>query len=231
MAVTVYHGSQAKPFTWSYSRLKNFEACPKKHFEVDIQKSIKEDDSDQLQWGDAVHKAMEARCGEKRTPLPDSMKDYEKWAERIVTPGGNIYVEQKLALTKDFAFCGYFERGVWFRAKGDLIKVVDDVALVIDWKTGKILEDSVQLALTAACVFAKFPEVKKLRSKFIWLQHDAETVEDFTPADMPGMWQSIWPRIKALEHAHNTTSYQAKPGRLCRSWCPVRSCPYYGESH
>jgi hypothetical protein len=227
-AVTTRHGP--KPFTWSYSRLKNFEACPKKHYEVDITKKAKEEESDQLMWGSQVHKAMDLRCGDKRTPLPKAMELYEPWAQKIVTPGSNYFVENSMALTKDFAPCGYFDPGVWFRAKVDLIKITGRVALIVDWKTGKIKDDSVQLALSAACVFAKFPELKAVRSEYVWLQENATTSQTFKPADMPSMWRSIWPRIEALEHAHNTTTYMAKPGGLCRSWCPVRSCPHNGAN-
>lgn len=217
-----------KPFTWSYSRLKNFEACPKKHFEVDIQKSIKEEESDQLAWGNFVHAGFEKALGPERKALPQSMAMYQPWVDKVLAGDGDIYVEQKLALTKDFGACGYFDAVVWFRSKGDVVKVKGSVARIIDWKTGKIVEDSCQLALAAACVFAKFPEVKKVRSTFAWLKENAETNEDFTPADMPALWKGLWPRIEALEHAHRTTTYMAKPGGLCRSWCPVTSCPHHG---
>ena len=217
-----------KPFTWSYSKLKNFETCPKRHYEVDLAKSVKEDESDSLLWGNQVHTHMAARCGEKRTPLPKSMTIYEPWAERVVTSEGTILVEQRLALTLDFGDCGFFDANVWFRGVGDVIKLNGPVALTLDWKTGKILEDSVQLALTAACIFARFPEVKKVRSEFIWLKDNATTREDFTPADMPGLWKALWPRLEAMEHAHKTTTYMAKPGGLCKNYCPVSSCPHWG---
>ena len=230
MAITTrVHGP--KPFTWSYSRLKNFEACPKKHYEVDITKRAKEEESEQLLWGNRVHDAFAKRLGEKQAPFPKGMEHLEVWAEKLVTSPGIIHVENKLALTRDFGACGFFDPGVWFRAVGDVIKINGPVALIVDWKTGKILEDSVQLALSAACVFAKYPEVKRVRSRFAWLKENATSDEDFTPADMAPMWKRLLPRIEALEHAHNTTTYQAKPGGLCRNWCPVASCPHHGESN
>jgi hypothetical protein len=225
-AVTTQLGP--KPFTWSYSRLKNFEACAKKHYEVDIRKSIKEESSEQLLWGNQVHDGFDKRLGAKHILFPKSMERYEPWALKVLTGPGQVLVENKMALTKEFASCGYFDPGVWFRAKGDAIKVHKRVARIWDWKTGKIVEDSCQLALSAACVFAMFPEVEKVRSTFAWLAQNAETNEDFTRADMAPMWRGLWPRIQALEHAHNTTTYPAMPGGLCRSWCPVTSCPHHG---
>lgn len=222
-----------KPFSWSYSRLKNFEACPKRHFEIDLSKNVKEADGEALLWGNAVHNALAARCGPAQTPLPEGMKPYEHWAQKVLAGGGDIHVEQNMALARDFQACGYFDKGdrpTWFRAKVDFIKIIGDVALIVDWKTGKILEDSQQLALTAACVFAKHPDIAAVRASFVWLKEDAESSETFMKDDMPYMWRNLWPRIEALERAHNEMNYPPIQNRLCRSWCPVTKCPYHGTS-
>lgn len=223
---------QKKPFTWSYSRLKNFKVCPKRHYEVDIEKRIKEAESEQLTWGNAVHAALANRCGPQRTPLPAGMP-YEHWAASVLSnaDSSQILVEQNLALKADFTSCGYFDDGVWYRAKGDLIKITGNVALVVDWKTGRILEDSQQLALSAACIFAKFPQVDAVRCTFVWLKEDAESSENFYRADMPRMWRGIWPDIEQLKAAYDNTNYPPNPSRMCRSWCPVTSCPHHGKSY
>lgn len=219
-----------KPFAWSYSRLKNFESCPKRHWHIDIQKDVKEEESEQLKWGEIVHKAAAARCGPKRVPLPDNLvKLLEPWCERVTKGDGDIKTEQKLAITADFGACGFFDKDVWFRSIGDVIKINGPVALLADWKTGKVIEDSQQLALGAACVFAAYPDVRVVRAVFIWLKEDAESSAVFKREDMPAMWKGVWPRVSMLEQAHNLQSYPAKPGRLCRSWCPVTQCPHHGE--
>ena len=242
MSVTTSYGGgsyqpKPKPFAWSYSRLKNFEVCPKRHYNVDIIKSFKEEEGEQLQWGNAVHKAMAARCGPERTPLPHSMQAYEKWAALVVTPPGNILVEQQLAIDEDFNPTKWFASDAkkarqgepWYRSISDVLKLHGPVALSIDWKTGKVIEDAPQLALAAACIFAHHPQVMKIRSEFIWLKEDAKTRQDFHRNDMAAMWRSLWPRIEALKHAHETLSYPAKPGYLCRRYCPVTNCPHNGK--
>jgi hypothetical protein len=220
--------SKPKPFTWSYSRLKNYETCPKRHWHVDIAKDAKEEDSEQLLWGNQVHDALAKRIG-KGVELPTTMKVYEPWCEKILTGGGKILVEQKLAITEEFKACGFFDKTVWFRSVGDVIKISGPVALIADWKTGKVIDDSQQLALAAACVFAAYPEVQKIRSAFIWLKEDTTTDATFDRDSMVDMWGSLWPRIEQLKQAHETTNYPAKPGYLCRRWCPVRQCPHYGD--
>ncbi|MGE0677825.1 PD-(D/E)XK nuclease family protein [Pseudolabrys sp.] len=219
-----------KPFAWSYSKLKNFETCPKRHYEIDLAKNFQEEESDTLKWGNEVHKHLAARCGWKRVPLPETMKPFEKWCERVTAGAGDIEVEQKLAITRDYGPCGYFDRTAWFRGIGDVIKRCEDVALILDWKTGKVLDDSVQLALMAQCVFAHYPDIKKVRSEFIWLKYeDTSTGETFSREDMPNLWKYIWHRVESLENAYKTTTYPAKPGSLCKKWCPVTSCPHHGK--
>jgi hypothetical protein len=217
-----------KAFAWSYSKLKNYESCPKRHYHIDVAKDVKEEESEQLSWGNDVHKALADRIA-KGTELPYPMRSYEHWVERILKTPGELLVEQKLAITEDFSPCTFFDGKAWYRAVGDVIKINGPVALIADWKTGKILEDSVQLALSAACVFAHYPSIKMVRSEFIWLKEDASSRVDMGRADMPGMWKGLWPRIEALKHAHETNEYPAKPGFLCKKWCPVSKCPHYGE--
>lgn len=219
--------NKPKAFAWSYSRLKNFETCPKRHWHLDIAKDIKEEESEQLKYGNLLHEALAKRIKDG-TPLPKAFEQFEPWVERISDPEGKVLVEQKLAITKDFAPCDFFDRSAWFRGIGDVIKIKGPVALILDWKTGKILEDSQQLALMAQCVFSHHPEVQKVRSEFIWLKDDATTRADFTRDDMVKLWGSLWPRIEALEQAHLTTTYPARPGNLCRRWCPVSVCPHHG---
>lgn len=218
-----------KPFTWSFSKLKNYETCPKRHYEVDLAKNFVEEDSGQLVWGNKVHTGMAARLGPKKVPLPADMSLFEPWAAKVEGGIGVLYVEQKYAITKDFQKCDYFSPMVWYRGIGDVVRIADRVGLVLDWKTGKIKEDSVQLALTAQCLFSHYPELRKVRSVYAWLQEDAETSEVFDRADMAELWTGLLDRVWQLQNAYDTQAYPPKPGGLCKRYCPVISCPYHGK--
>lgn len=245
MQVTTTKHTGGKPFNWSYSKLKNFETCPKRHYEVDIAKRYHEEESEQLHEGNRVHKLFEDRLA-KGTPFPDAYApSLEPWIKRVFDVkdqrtgayrgvdvrdhGAKVFVEQKLAINASFAPTGYFAMDVWHRGKGDLVWTLGPVGAVIDWKTGRILEDTVQLFLTAACVFAHHPEVETIRSCFVWLAENADTTLDIARVDLPRMWADLWPRISALQQAHQEMSYPPSPGPLCRKWCPVASCPYHGK--
>jgi hypothetical protein len=243
MSITTLYGGapytpKPKPFSFSYSKLKNFEICPKRHYNVDIIKAFKEEEGEALQWGNAVHKALANRCGKGQVPLPEPMRSYEKWAEKV-TYGSNcqILVEQQLAIDENFAATKWFDKDAeranlgrpWYRGIADVIKIKGAAALAVDWKTGKVIEDAPQLALMAACIFAHHPEIQKVRCEFIWLKEDARTRQDFARGDMAAIWSGLWPRIEQLKLAYETLNYPPKPGYLCRKYCPVTTCSHHGE--
>lgn len=237
---TAYSGGEykpkPKPFAWSYSKLKNFEVCPKRHYNIDVVKSFKEEEGEQLLWGNAVHKALAERCRDG-TPLPHTMEGFEKWADRVTSPGNTVWVEQQLAIDSNFSATKWFaadakQAGLgepWYRGVADVLMVNGPIAAAIDWKTGKVIDDAPQLALLAACIFAHYPDVMAVRTEFVWLKEDAKTRQDFYRSEMAAVWNSLWPRIEALKHAHETSDYPAKPGYLCRRYCPVTSCAHHGE--
>jgi hypothetical protein len=211
--------------------LKNFETCPKRYYAIDVAKQFKEDeDNDHLKYGNFVHTSIADRINAERKPLPPTLeKLLEPWAVKVLTPPfDQVLVEQQLAITEDLQKTTWFGDDVWFRAVVDVLKIVGPVALAIDWKTGKIVEDSVQLALTAACVFAHHPEVHALRTDFVWLKEDATTRADFTRADMPGMWAGLLPRVTTLRRATDAMEFPPKPNGLCKRWCVVENCPHHG---
>ena len=221
--------NRPKPFSFSYTKLKNFETCPKRHFHYDVAKDIVEPEGESLQYGNAVHEAL-ANALIGKADLPNHLKTFQPWVDQVLnTKHDKLLVEQQLAITNEFEPCEWFGKDAWYRAKTDVVKITGRVALAIDWKTGKIQEDGSQLALMAQCVFAHHPEVQKIRTEFVWLKEDATTRADFARDDMAKVWAGILPRVKLLQHAHETTTFPPKPGGLCRKWCSVTSCPHQGR--
>jgi PD-(D/E)XK nuclease superfamily len=232
MTRMVTSGGKPKAFAWSYSKLKNYETCPKRYYNIDVAKLVKEEESESLQYGNAVHKALAAACSDKEG-LPQVFSHLQKWVDRVKSGIiGDISVEQQLAIRSDFSPTTWFGHDVWYRGIADVVKTIGEgdakVAVVIDWKTGKILEDGIQLALMAACVFAHRPDVQRIRTEFVWLKEDATTRADFSRADLAQVWNGVLPRVAVLESAHKTMDFPPKPGNLCRRWCPVDSCAHHG---
>lgn len=224
-------------FTWSYSKLKNYETCAFRHKKIDLDKLFVEqvEEGGPLDWGNKVHSALHGRLGELKTPLPPDMQEYEKWAVRVEAGPGTLLVEQKFGITRHLVKSAWMGGTVWFRGIGDFVRIHGSVALVGDWKTGKVVEDSVQLGLMAQCIFSHYPEVQHVRSEFIWLQDDTHTPEVFARADMPAFWAepfgshtlSLLERVNMLEQAMISQTYPMKPGGLCKKYCAVSVCPYW----
>ena len=127
----------------------------------------------------------------------------------------------------DFGPTQYFAPNVWYRGIGDVVKIAGTRGTILDWKTGAIKVDSVQLMLMAQCLFSHFPQIQRVHTGYIWLKEDATTVEVYDRRDMASSWVGLLDRVAQLEHAAATQSYPPKPSGLCIRHCPVESCPHY----
>lgn len=88
--------------------------------------------------------------------------------------------------------------------------------------------DSVQLVLSAACVFAHYPKVEKIGCTFVWLQDDEMSTDHYTRQDVAdALANGILDRIKEMERAALNSIYPKRPSGLCRQYCPVEVCEYY----
>jgi hypothetical protein len=100
-AQTVRTGTPTKkPFAWSYSKLKNFEACAKRHWHVDLAKDWKEPYSEELKHGDIVHKILEQRVRDGTQLPPVHEASLEPWAKKLLAWPGARFVEQQLAINE-----------------------------------------------------------------------------------------------------------------------------------
>lgn len=224
--------SPPKTFSWSYSRLKAFEDCPRRYVETQVKKGAwPEEKSAILIFGDAVHKAM-ATALRTDTPLPTKYKQFQQWVDKVARTDGELLVEDECqwAVNRDMKPCAWFARDVWLRTVADAVKLDDDAALVVDWKTGKSLNgDPIQLMLTSLMAFLQFPKLQCVRSDFIWLQEDAQTTQVIYRNECGTHWANLMPRVTRLEAAHAKDNFPPIPNRFCRSWCPVKSCEYNGK--
>jgi hypothetical protein len=214
-----------KEWSWSYSKKKNYDTCPKRHYEVDIQRNFTEE-TEQLKWGNEVHNALAVACRDK-TPLPNTMTVYQKWVDDTVARPGQLLVEQKFAIGRDFSPQPYFGPMVWYRGICDVAVMNGDHALARDWKTGKIKHDSTQLMLMATCLFVHHPQLQTIDTEFVWLQEGVPTKDTWTRDKLRGELAHLLPEVDAMEIASKAMNVPPKPSGLCRSYCPVSSCPFY----
>jgi hypothetical protein len=220
----------SKPVAWSYSALTSFETCPRRYYLTKISKQVVEPPTEATMWGNSVHKALETRITQNKS-LPPSMQQWEPVVAKVLSKGGKVEAEQKIALDRNLKQVTYFAPTVWVRGVTDFTIAKDDKVFIGDWKTGKPTPESAQLKLTAAMTMAVKPWVNYVINAFIWLKDGSTTVEKFTRDDIPTIWQEFAPRVQRLEHAVAEQKFPPRPSGLCRKWCPVGKtlCEYCGE--
>ena len=213
---------------WSYSALNAFELCPKRYYDVSVQKRYK-DQGEAMAYGMQVHSAFDLRLN-RGHPFPLGMRQYEQYAKFAEDlPGQYQRTELKLGVTADYRPCEFFSSEVWCRCVVDFVKVNNDVAVVIDWKTGKKKHDIDQLALMAGVIFAHLSEVKKVVSLFVWLQENDYEKVTFTREQVPEIWGRFLERVRRFDEAFKAMDFAPRAGKLCRKYCPVISCPHHGR--
>lgn len=217
-----------KPMPWSHSALSDFVNCPKAFHAKRVEKSVKEEQSDQIIWGNKVHKAFEDRVHHGRqTPLPDYLAEHEPFMQELESLAGTTYVERKIALDTRRQPCGFFDKNVWMRGVVDVTNVHQDGALLVDYKTGKPHSKFGQLKLFALHTFAEFPQVDFVTVKFYWTKTLSESEDTYTRDQIPALWNEFASDLKQYVEAFKTNTWQPRPSGLCNGWCPVTNCEHW----
>lgn len=217
----------AKQFSWSWSRLEGFETCPKRYYHYNVKKDVVEEESENIRYGNMVHKSLEYRI-KRGLDLPLDLRHLEKWIAPIAEAPGKKLTEQKLAINENFELTGWFDGDAWCRVVIDLAIVGDQTAIVIDWKTGKQKNDEGQLDLCAAVMFTALPEIQTIIASYGWTRTKKFTRSVLQREEIPKVWNRLLPRVERLRVAHATTDFPPNPGGLCRNYCQVTSCPHHG---
>lgn len=210
---------------WSYSRLKDFMGCPRRHYETQIAKNFQQPYTQALRYGNAVHKALE-KYAVDGTPLPNNYKRYQGYVDGILEIDGNKYPEYKMGLLPNRKACDYEDNNRWVRGIADMIIVDGDTAHIVDYKTGSAnYPDPMQLKLMGLMVFAHFPEVLNIKAALFFIMHNVIVDEAYTRDQTDDLWAHFTPHLARWEAAHATNEWLANPTVLC-GYCAVRTCEF-----
>lgn len=218
-----------KPLPWSHSSLDTFKTCPRQYHAKYVIKSVKEEPSDAIIWGNKVHKAFEDRLA-VNTPLPDSLQDHEPFMQQLEAMPGILNTEQKIALDVSMQPCNFFDTGVWFRGVIDCIIVDETAATVVDYKTGKQHSKFEQLTLFALHTFSLYPNVDRVEACYYWTQTKETTARVFWRRDRKQLWKQFVPDLTQYAEAFEADIWQPRQSGLCRAWCPVLECEHNGKN-
>ena len=214
--------------SWSYSSLKTFQQCPKKYYHTKVAKDVTEPDTTATLYGKSVHTAAEEFIRDDK-PLPPQYAYMQPMLETLKAIPGDKLCEVKLGLTKDLKACDFAAQNVWWRGIADLVVINREagVAHSVDYKTSKSARyaDAKQLDLVACGLFAKYPEIRKVKSallfvvskEFVKADHHAEMIEKYIEAPAQD--------VARIEAALDNGVWNPKEGPLCK-FCPVKQCEY-----
>lgn len=217
-----------KPRPWSHSALDDFHNCPRAYYEKRIAKSVVEERSQEVLWGEWVHKQFENRV-RHGTPLPDTLTEFEEYIQHLMALPGAKDAERKIALNKQLEPCDFFDKEVWFRGVIDFSQIYRGRALLIDYKTGKPHQKFGQLKLFALHTFHEYATVDEARCEFYWTKSKTSTGETYTRDMMSDLWAEFAPKLKQYVEAFRTDTWQPRPSGLCRAHCAVLACEHNGR--
>ena len=202
---------------WSHSRVDDYKRCPRMMWHKAIKKDVPFVKTEQMKWGDRVHKALEYRVRDK-VPLTGEFEQYEPIARAIDAAPGHVLCENKITLNPGLTPTGYFAEDAYVRVIVDVMKINGTVGFMGDYKTGKIKFDEAQLKLFAAVGFQAYPEVQRWTTAYIWTKDKIIDPAVYTRDQLPQMWTELLQVPAEMQKSHVLNHWPAKPGRGCK-WC------------
>jgi CRISPR/Cas system-associated exonuclease Cas4 (RecB family) len=216
---------------YSQSKISSYFDCPHK-FKLNYIDKIKTGEKNiHLKRGNYSHERLEhwpdeSKVDEKTKGDLDeeNLNHCEGYLKRfseselgkkyLETPGEN---EIKFSWDKKLKPCDYDnkENGL-IRGKIDkIIKRSEEVFTVIDWKSGKVpwTPDYSQLELYACYLFLKYPNLKEVDAKFVYLEHENQEVrKKIFRKSLKPLLRKILKKIKTIE---NQSHFPKNITKLC----------------
>lgn len=219
-------GHTAMRLSHSYSSIKLFENCPLRYYRQRITKDVVDEGGEASKYGERIHAFLESRL--KGSGLNAEIAQYEPLCLSVekLARQGELHIEKELVLTDNLTATGWWDADAWLRSKLDVLVIVGDEAVVMDWKTGKRNADQFQMQMFAAQVFKHYPEVQKVKTSLVWLKTMEMDTNTYKRSGMNAIWAEIMKRIQRIHSSLEHDNWPAKPSGLCR-YCPCRhDCDY-----
>ena len=219
-------GHTAMRLSHSYSSIKLFENCPLRYYRQRITKDVVDEGGEASKYGERIHAFLENRL--KGSGLNAEIAQYEPLCLSVekLAQQGELHIEKELVLTDNLTATGWWDADAWLRSKLDVLVIVGDEAVVMDWKTGKRNADQFQMQMFAAQVFKHYPDVQQVKTSLVWLKTMEMDTNTYKRSGMNAIWAEIMKRIQRIHSSLEHDNWPAKPSGLCR-YCPCRhDCDY-----
>jgi CRISPR/Cas system-associated exonuclease Cas4 (RecB family) len=219
--------SNYKDLRWSFSSLKEYVSCPRKYNEIKVLKNFVPKQSKEMADGNYVHKLLE-RYVKDGIELPSNYIKYLKYVNPLLEGDENtlVFTEKRLAVTADKKPCKFNGKNYWACGIIDLLIIEDDVAFIVDYKTGKdTYPDTNQLKLMTALTFVHYPQIDRIKSGLLFLNKGTFINKEYIRDNLDELWDNFTPALLRLAISHENDTWQPNPTPLC-GWCSVKTCEY-----
>lgn len=222
-----------KPGAWSYSGLKTFETCPRKYEAEKVTKEIKFSDTEATLYGKELHLACEEFIRDGK-PLDPRFGWMLETLDRLNHIEGEKFCELKMGIKKvdgQLEACDFFDPKVWMRGIADLVIVNGDGGHVIDYKTGRSSRyaDPRQLALMAAGMFLKFPQLKRVKAALLFVVAGDLVKTEFKRENAFNIFAELDELLTQRDCAYSMNLFNPRPNGLCAKYCAVTRCEHNGN--
>ena len=108
----------------------------------------------------------------------------------------------------------------------------DDLAWVVDYKTGKSAKyaDKGQLELMALATFKHFPEVEEVRAGLLFVVSKNLVRDTYLRDNESILWEKWLTNYGKLETAEANDVWNPRPSGLCKRHCAVIECAHNGRN-
>ena len=205
---------------WSHSFLSNLANCPHKAFRRYVARDLpREPPSDDMSDGIKAHQAFQAYLGGDDTALG---ADWKPLADPL--RGMGAIAEMKMGITREGRGCDFWSAEAWGRGSADAVVLRAPVALLVDWKTGKVREDPRELATHALLLKARHPELAHIKGCYAWLKENRlGPVYDLSNTNRA--WSAVCTLMNDAAQYEAEQEWPKTPNALC-GWCPVKDCEH-----
>lgn len=213
-----------RPFVGTYTNLQAFRNCEHAMYRRYILRDQPFVKTAAMAWGDTVHDAFVERLTATKRPLPETMRQWERFA--VPFDKYDVLCEQKLAMSDRGTLADYW-KDPWFRGKADavVLHLPKQMAYIADWKTGgSKYEDPFELATNALLLKVKYPELKTVVGSYVWLKED-RVGRQYDVSDFKATFVEIRRLMTLVMEKRASGEWLKQKSGLC-GWCSVEDCEH-----
>lgn len=231
---------KVKELAMSWSKISDFDTCPRKYHASYIAKLEPFDDTNPaLIWGRKVHKNLEdyvlkglplSRDTEQFKPIADALLGAAERAKQRGALTAGVVGEQQWAINARGEAVDYFSKEVFMRGQADLCYGVNDTLVFADYKTGKAnypKPDQLELLALLAKGRPSYQKFTQYRGALLFVEagrivkRDGQ-LDEHGHADL--MRKYLSKSIEIVE-MYESGDWRMKESPLCR-FCPDTACPF-----